>query len=141
MATPKPSDPAPHPVLPWRPSFKKPAWPKGYWRLACWRGLRLRCPVCGQGRLFQSYFVMNRTCSVCGVGFTREHGQWVGSLDINTLLTAVVVMGLAGFGPIWDDTRTTLVVYVAFAVIFPILTFRFSRGLWTAIVHLSGGVY
>ena len=138
MATP---DPAPHPVLPFRPSARKPGWPRGYWRIACWRGLRLRCPVCGRGRLFKSYFVMNRTCSVCGVGFAREHGQWVGSLDINTLLTAVVVMGLAGFGPMWDDTRTTLLVYVAFTVIFPILSFRFSRGLWTALVHLSGGVY
>jgi hypothetical protein len=34
-----------------------------------------------------------------------------------------------------------LVVWGSAAVIVPLLTFRFSRGLWTAIVHLSGGVY
>jgi hypothetical protein len=39
---------------------------------------------------------MNRACSTCGVSFSREHGQWVGSLDINTFLTAFVVMIGAG---------------------------------------------
>jgi hypothetical protein len=83
---------------------------------------------------------MNDHCSVCGVGFAREHGQWVGSLDINTLLTAVVLMGGIAFGPDWP-IRTSLIVWCTAAVVFPILSFRFSRGLWTAIVHLTGGVY
>jgi uncharacterized protein (DUF983 family) len=134
-------DPSPRPVLPWRSTTHRGAgWPKGYWRKVCWRGLRLKCPVCGEGRLFSSYFVMNRNCAVCGVGFAREHGQWVGSLDINTLLTAVVLMAFVGFGPLWS-LRTSLIVYCSAAVIFPILTFRPVRGLWTAIVHLTGGVY
>ncbi len=138
MAAPQPS---PHPVLPWRPTaHRKAGWPEGYWRIVCWRGLKLRCPVCGQGRLFESFFVMNRTCAVCGVGFAREHGQWVGSLDINTLVTAVVLMVCVGFGPLWD-VQTSLAVYVPLAILLPIATFRFSRGLWTAIVHLTGGVY
>jgi uncharacterized protein (DUF983 family) len=134
--------PSPHPVLPWRSTTARhrPGWPQGYWRKVCWRGLRLRCPVCGEGKLFKSYFAMNANCAVCGVGFAREHGQWVGSLDINTLLTAFVAMGLVGFGPMWD-LKTSLVVYVSFTVLFPIITFRFIRGLWTGIVHLTGGVY
>ena len=132
---------APKPVLPWRSTTHRGAgWPEGYWRKVCWRGLRLKCPVCGEGRLFASYFVMNRNCAVCGVGFAREHGQWVGSLDINTLLTAVVLMAFVGFGPLWSLT-TSLVVYCSAAVVFPLLTFRPVRGLWTAIVHLTGGVY
>jgi len=133
-------EPAPKPVLPWRTTHRGAAWPGGYWRKVCWRGLKLRCPVCGEGPLFKSYFVMNRHCAVCGVGFAREHGQWVGSLDINTLLTAVVLMAFVGFGPLWS-LRTSLVVYCSAAVIFPLLTFRPVRGLWTAIVHLTGGVY
>ena len=83
---------------------------------------------------------MSRTCGVCGVAFAREHGQWVGSLDINTLLTAVLLMICVGFGPLWD-VRTSLEVYVPLAIALPILTFRPVRGLWTAIVHLTGGVY
>ena len=134
-------DPSPRPVLPWRSTTHHGAgWPAGYWRKVCWRGLRLKCPVCGEGRLFATYFVMNKNCPVCGVGFAREHGQWVGSLDINTLLTAVVLMAFVGFGPLWS-LPTSLVVYCSAAVIFPLLTFRPVRGLWTAIVHLTGGVY
>jgi uncharacterized protein (DUF983 family) len=139
MAAPLPSR---QPVLPWRATtaHRRPGWPRGYWRKVCWRGLKLRCPVCGEGKLFKSYFAMNASCAVCGVGFAREHGQWVGSLDINTLLTALVAMALVGFGPMWDLT-TSLAVYVPFTVLFPILTFRFVRGFWTGIVHLTGGVY
>jgi len=100
----------------------------------------LRCPVCGEGELFRGYFTMNENCARCGVGFAREHGQWVGSLDINTLVTAIVLMAGAGFGPLWS-LRTSLAVWCSAAVLVPIATFRFSRGLWTAIVHLTGGVY
>jgi uncharacterized protein (DUF983 family) len=133
--------PAPHPVLPWRTTARHaPVFPEGYWKTVVARGLRLRCPVCGKGRLFRTYFAMNDTCSCCGVGFAREHGQWVGSLDINTLLTAVVLMAGVAFGPEWS-LRTSLAVWCTAAVVFPVLSFRFVRGLWTAIVHLTGGVY
>ena len=138
------SDPFPRqppPVLPWRATARHAtSFPEGYWRTVVWRGLRLRCPVCGKGKLFRTYFRMNDHCACCGVGFSREHGQWVGSLDINTLLTAVVLMAGVAFGPQWD-VRTSLIVWCTAAVVFPIISFRFVRGLWTAIVHLTGGVY
>ncbi|MBC8647610.1 MAG: DUF983 domain-containing protein [Thermoanaerobaculia bacterium] len=129
------------PVLPWRgTAHRRAAWPEGYWRKVVWRGLRLRCPVCGLGKLFRGYFTMHERCSCCGVGFSREHGQWVGSLDINTLLTAIILMAGAGFGPLWS-LQTSLIVWCSAAVLVPIVMFRFTRGLWTAIVHLTGGVY
>lgn len=83
---------------------------------------------------------MNRQCPVCGVHFAREHGQWVGSLDINTFLCAFLLMIGAGFGPLWS-LRTSLIVWISAAVVVPLLTFRPVRGVWTAIVHLTGGVY
>jgi uncharacterized protein (DUF983 family) len=129
------------PVLPWRgTAHRRAGWPEGYWRKVVWRGLRLRCPVCGQGKLFRGYFTMHERCVCCGVGFSREHGQWVGSLDINTLLTAIILMAGAGFGPLWS-LQTSLIVWCSAAVVVPIVLFRFSRGLWTAVVHLTGGVY
>ena len=30
------------------------------------RGLRRRCPACGQGKLFCGYLAVNPTCAVCG---------------------------------------------------------------------------
>ncbi len=129
------------PVLPWRSTAKKtPRWPEGYWKRVLGRGLRLKCPVCGIGKLFRSYFVMWDHCEACGVSFAREHGQWVGSLDINTFFTSFLLMIGVGFGPLWS-LRTSLIVWCSAAVLVPLLTFRFVRGVWTAIVHLTGGVY
>ncbi|HTY41915.1 MAG TPA: DUF983 domain-containing protein [Thermoanaerobaculia bacterium] len=139
MASPAPDPP---PVLPWRgeTARRHAGWPKGYWRTVVWRGLRLRCPVCGQGRLFQSYFRMRLHCPCCGVGFAREDGQWVGSLDINTFVVAFGLMIASAFSPEWP-LPWLLAVWGAAAIAVPLVTFRFARGLWTAIVHLSGGVY
>lgn len=129
------------PVLPWRGTIRRPArFPSGYWKTAVGRGLRLRCPVCGQGRLFRTYFTMNEKCPSCGVAFAREHGQWVGSLDINTFLCAFLLMIGVAFAPLWS-LRTSLIVWCSAAVLVPLATFRFVRGVWTAIVHLTGGVY
>ena len=33
-------------------------------------GVRLRCGVCGQGRLFARYLVFRESCEVCGQDFT-----------------------------------------------------------------------
>lgn len=139
MAAPRPDPP---PVLPWRgeTARHRSGWPEGYWRKVVWRGLRLRCPVCGKGRLFRTYFAMYENCTCCGVGFAREHGQWVGSLDINTFGVALLLMIGAAFSPSWS-LRVSLIVWCTAAVIVPLITFRFARGLWTAIVHLTGGVY
>lgn len=138
---PEERDSASTPVLPWRSTVRRHAgWPAGYWRTVLWRGLRLRCPVCGVGRLFRTFFAMHERCTACGVGFAREHGQWVGSLDINTFLCAFLLMIGAGFGPLWS-LRTSLIVWISAAVLVPIATFRFVRGLWTAIVYMTGGVY
>ena len=63
---------------------------------------------------------MNIACSCCGVSFAREHGQWVGSLDINTFVTAFILMIGAGFGPLWSLT-TSLVVWCSAAVLVPIV--------------------
>ena len=139
MASPSPDPP---PVLPWRASTARhnTGWPPGYWRKVVWRGLRLRCPVCGTGRLFRTYFRMYENCSTCGVGFAREHGQWVGSLDLNTFVVAFGLMIGSAFSPLWP-LGVSLAVWGGAAILVPLLTFRFSRGLWTAIVHLTGGVY
>jgi len=140
MSTPN-GPPLPQPVLPWRATGRHaPRLPAGYWWIVVRRGLLLRCPVCGKGKLFRTYFRMNDVCPCCGVGFSREHGQWVGSLDINTLLTAFVLMAGVMFAPEWPIERS-LAIFCTAAVVFPIVSFRFVRGLWTAIVHLTGGVY
>ncbi len=43
-------------------------------RTVLWRGLRKRCPHCGEGRLFSGWSQLER-CSVCGLVFVRNPGD------------------------------------------------------------------
>src|SRR5258707_12221286 len=63
------------------------------------RGLRLRCPVCGEGKLYRRWFKMNQHCPDCGFIYEREPGYYTSALAINVflseLITLVVIIPLA----------------------------------------------
>jgi uncharacterized protein (DUF983 family) len=96
------------------------------------RAMRLRCPLCGQGRLFRSGLIMHDGCPHCGVKFEREPGFFLGSIYINYGLTALIVSiayplllvnGVVAKQPL-------LIGSLAFTVVFPILLFPWARSLW-----------
>ena len=96
------------------------------------RSLRLRCPLCGVGRLFHGWFAMHETCSGCGLKYNREPGYFLGSIYINYILTAILVTG-GYFGLYFStdiDHDIILWVSVAFSIIFPACFFRHARSLW-----------
>lgn len=37
--------------------------PSGF--VLIWRALARKCPICGRGRIFKSYFTMNPSCPAC----------------------------------------------------------------------------
>ncbi len=96
------------------------------------RALRLRCPVCGQGRLFRGWFKMHDVCPECDATFEREAGFYLGSIYVNYGLTALVVAigypvllfnQIVAEGPL-------LAMALGFSIIFPICFFRYARSLW-----------
>ena len=100
-----------------------------------WRGIRKRCPVCGQGRLFRGWFRMFPRCAECGFRFDREPGYWLGSIYVNYGLTALIVT-VAYF--VLYLTRAIpadvlLWSLAAFCLLFPIWFFRYARSLWIAL--------
>ena len=106
------------------------------------RGLRLRCPVCGRGRLFRTWFRMHSTCSGCGLKFDRGPGYYLGSIYINYGLTALFLT--AGYlGLFLTDTlspTTGVVLLAGFCVVFPCWFFRYARSLWLAMdLYLDPG--
>lgn len=101
-------------------------------RKLLWRALRLRCPVCGRGKLFRGYFGINKACSECGVEFQREPGFFLGSIYFNYGLTALVTAvayPLLLFNKVLSD-RVLVPATLAFALLFPIWFFRYARSLW-----------
>jgi uncharacterized protein (DUF983 family) len=102
-----------------------------FWTLVG-RALRLRCPLCGQGKLFRGWFAMHAQCPHCGVKFEREPGFFLGSIYINYGLTALIVAiayPVLLFGYQLPE-RQLLIGAVAFTVVFPILLFPWARSLW-----------
>jgi uncharacterized protein (DUF983 family) len=104
-----------------------------FWRTVG-RGLRLRCPVCGQGRLFKSFFTMETNCPSCGLDLRREQGYYVGAMYINYGVTAAVMLGV-GIPMAMRGFSLPQISWPlgAFAVAFPIVFFRWSKGLWLGI--------
>ena len=113
------------------------------WFTSQWRAWRLRCPRCGEGRLFVGWFRMYSHCYKCRLRYEREPGYFLGSVYINYGLTAllliVIYLGMY-FSNIPQrhlDTRfgqinLHLTISLAFAVIFPLCFHRYARSLWMA---------
>jgi uncharacterized protein (DUF983 family) len=96
------------------------------------RALRLRCPLCGQGRLFRRWLLMHERCSHCGVKFEREPGFFLGSIYINYGLTALIVAiayPVLLFNKLAAE-RHLLIGALVFVVLFPLLLFPWARSLW-----------
>ncbi len=107
------------------------------------RALRLRCPRCGQGKLFLGWFTMPERCSACSFKYERAPGYFLGSAYINYGLTAVTLTAMYFFLHFGLDlsNRELAAPLAAFCVVFPLLVFRHARALWLALdCHFDASV-
>ena len=105
------------------------------------RGMRRRCPRCGGGKLFRSYFRMVPECPSCGHCFEprAEEGFFLGALTVNLGVTQglillglfVYIIVLAGGG---DGIPVVPLLAVASVLVIalPILFYPFARTIWAA---------
>jgi uncharacterized protein (DUF983 family) len=101
------------------------------------RALRLRCPRCGRGKLFDGWFTTNERCSECDLDIRREPGFYLGSIYFNYGMTALVVTiaYLTGIAMGYGRSRWLLWAAVTFCVVFPLWFFRYARSLWLGMDH------
>ena len=99
-----------------------------------WRGARLRCPACGNGRMFLNWLTMRDPCEHCGRKFARAPGYLLGSIYFNYGATAmlVVIIYFGMYFSKWLTGKPLLYSLAAFALLFPLWFFRYARGLWIA---------
>ena len=103
------------------------------------RGLRRRCPNCGQGKVFSSFFRLNTSCSNCGFRFEREPGYWTGAIALNIAFVevwvALLILGtVIATAP--DIPWTSIwIVGLATNAVLPFLLLPYSRTLWMGL-HL-----
>jgi uncharacterized protein (DUF983 family) len=99
------------------------------------RGLRLRCPRCGRGAVFDGWFAMNDSCPACGRKFNRAPGYFLGSIFFNNGVTAVLMI-VGYFSVLFSHDRVGqgwLAALAAFTLLFPLWFFRYARALWIAV--------
>jgi uncharacterized protein (DUF983 family) len=108
------------------------------WLALRWGGVCLRCPRCGARSLFRTWLAMHEQCAVCGLRFEREQGYFMGAMYINYGVT--VVLALLGSVALeaWTQPSLTsqLVLWVGFGTVFPVLFFRYARGVWLRFDYL-----
>jgi uncharacterized protein (DUF983 family) len=106
---------------------------------AIFDGLLLRCPRCHKGRMFSSLFQMRQRCPVCGLEFERSTGEITGGMGVNIVVVLILVVlasVVIGFStiPLLPAFLVAGVAIVAFAILF----YPISRGLWAALIYLTG---
>ncbi|MEX0728791.1 MAG: DUF983 domain-containing protein [Planctomycetaceae bacterium] len=98
------------------------------------RAMRLRCPRCGEGRMFVNWFKMHEKCDHCQFRYERAPGFFLGSAYINYGLTGLLVTVtymVLHFG--FEVENPDLAIPLGtFAVLFPLFYFRYARALWLA---------
>jgi len=101
------------------------------------RAWRLRCPRCGQQRLFKNWLTMYPECASCHLKYEREPGYFLGSIYINYGLTAVLVTILyfVIFFTKVTSPEIGLGLVMALGVVFAIWFFRYARSLWLGFDH------
>lgn len=107
------------------------------------RGIALRCPACGKGRLFASYNRIHDRCAACGVDFHASRGEWTGALMFAqgffgfVALFGWYVMFLLGVG--FLDWRG-LAWLLGWGALAPILFYPSFKGAWIGLMQAAGGL-
>jgi uncharacterized protein (DUF983 family) len=101
------------------------------------RALRLRCPACGGGPVFLSWFRMAPSCPTCGLRFERgEEGYWVGSYMFNIVASELCFASVAVAVVVatWPSPPWALITVggAILMLLIPFLFLPFSKVLFLA---------
>jgi len=87
------------------------------------RGLRGRCPRCGQGKLFRAFLKVENNCSVCGLDYTPHRAD-----DLPAYLVIVIVGHILVPVILWIETDYAPPVWLQLSIYLPV-TLIASLGL------------
>ncbi len=107
-------------------------------RVLLLRALRLRCPVCGQGKLYQGWFKMYEHCPVCHFKYERESGYYTGAIAANLVLSELLITAITI--PLAVNQNVPFVPLLVWGmtmpILFPLIFYRHTKSLWMAFDHM-----
>jgi len=103
-----------------------------------WRGLRLRCPNCGRGRLFRGVYTTYTRCAYCGWVFEREEGYWTGAMAVNLVITELLIAAFAipmaiVLGTTQQPVAVPIAIGIAVSTALPFIFYRNAKSLWMSL--------
>lgn len=107
-------------------------------------GLMLRCPNCETGNIGEGWMGIRTYCPHCQVHFERAEGERTGAmmLDLSLMPVWSILFFIVLYSLNPDASLLILVGLPLLTLIVSMLLFyRHARGLWAAVVHLTGGLY
>lgn len=112
------------------------------WTRSLMLGLRLRCPRCGEGATSAGLLKPKPYCSACALNFTLNEGEFTGGTYINYGVMALVfVPGFVSIDHFFNwSAEQQLILWGAFALVFPFIFQRNAIGLYTALLYLTGAL-
>ena len=87
-------------------------------------GFRLKCPRCGEGALFQTFFTMFTHCRECNLKFERESGYFIGAMYLN--YGATVLIAFPSYFLFEAFTAIPFLVNLGIWTLFPLSSLFFS---------------
>ena len=104
------------------------------------RGLRKRCPRCGERGIFVSWFRLKARCPVCGLRFEKEEGGFLGAMAINYAVAVFLWVIVLSVG-IWLTVPVVpvaplLVASIGVVTAMPVWFYPRAKTLWAAIEFL-----
>jgi len=104
---------------------------------AMWAGARLRCPVCGKGRMYASLTRLNEQCPACGIRFEPEQGTFSGALMLAMGITGLLVaLGALSVELLFHPpAEVQLWLWILFACLFLPLTYPSFKGAWLGFMY------
>jgi uncharacterized protein (DUF983 family) len=106
------------------------------------RAMANRCPHCGRGAVFATWFGLHDKCPVCGAVYYRGEGAWIGPTAMGYGVGAVIGVG-GGAILIWNHwyfEGAEIVLMIA-ALLGTLALYRFIKGAWVGMLHDWGYVY
>jgi uncharacterized protein (DUF983 family) len=107
-------------------------------RVLFWRALWLRCPVCGEGKLYRGIFKPHERCPACHFEYEREPGYYTGAMAVNLVLSELLITAVTL--PLAVNMAVPFVPLVVWGmtmpVLFPLIFYRHTKSFWMAFDHL-----
>jgi len=101
-----------------------------------WRGARMKCPACGEGRVFKSYLTREDACPNCQASFdgldADDGPAWLTiGLVAHIVVPLLIFLERGELMPYWQEAGILILVTIVSALVFlPVAKGFFIAALW-----------